>query len=46
MELTCVDLDFKDALGEHFDDRMMTTACTAVPTCVYKQRRACHNRGC
>ncbi len=51
MEMTCVEQDFRDALGKHFDDRIMTIGRSAVLTRVHKGRAACHycgvcHRGC
>src|SRR5215470_11773084 len=51
MELTCVELDLKDALAEHFDDRILTIGRSAVLTRVHKGRAPCHycgvcHRGC
>ncbi len=51
MEMTCVELDLRDALDKHFDDRMMTIGRSAVLTRVHKGRAACHycgvcHRGC
>ncbi|HEV3219415.1 MAG TPA: GMC family oxidoreductase [Candidatus Acidoferrales bacterium] len=51
MEMTCVELDMKDALVKHYDDRMMTIGRSAVLTRVHKGRAACHycgvcHRGC
>jgi choline dehydrogenase-like flavoprotein len=51
MEMTCVELDFRDALARHFDDRIMTIGRSAVLTRVHKGRAACHycgicHRGC
>ncbi|HYL85686.1 MAG TPA: GMC family oxidoreductase [Candidatus Angelobacter sp.] len=51
MEMTCAELDFRDALAKHFDDRMMTIGRSAVLTRVHKGRAACHycgicHRGC
>src|SRR5262250_2015240 len=51
MEMSCVELDFKDALAKHFGDRMMTIGRSAVLTRVHKGRAACHycgicHRGC
>ncbi len=51
MEMTCVELDFKDALASHFDDRMMTIGRSAVLTRAHKGRAPCHycgfcHRGC
>jgi len=51
MELTCVELDLKDALAKNFDDRMLTIGRAAVLTRVHKGRAACHycgvcHRGC
>src|ERR1700719_2215849 len=51
MEMTCVEQDLRDALGKHFDDRMMTIGRCAVLTRVHKGRAACHycgvcHRGC
>jgi choline dehydrogenase-like flavoprotein len=49
--MTCVELDMKDALAKHYDDRMMTIGRSAVLTRVHKGRAACHycgvcHRGC
>src|SRR6266403_3958443 len=51
MEMTCVELDLKDALAKNFDDRMVTIGRSAVLTRVHKGRAACHycgvcHRGC
>ncbi len=51
MEMTCVEQDFRDALANNFDDRMMTIGRAAVLTRVHKGRAACHycgfcHRGC
>jgi choline dehydrogenase-like flavoprotein len=51
MEMTCVEVDFKDALAKHFDDRILTIGRSAVLTRVHKGRAACHycgfcHRGC
>jgi choline dehydrogenase-like flavoprotein len=51
MEMTCVEVDFKDALSKHFDDRILTIGRSAVLTRVHKGRAACHycgfcHRGC
>ena len=51
MEMTCVELDFKDALAKHFDDRILTIGRSAVLTRVHRGRAACHycgvcHRGC
>jgi len=51
MEMTCVEMDLRDALAKHFDDRMMTIGRSAVLTRVHKGRAACHycgvcHRGC
>ena len=51
MEMTCVELDLRDALAKHFDDRIMTIGRSAVLTRVHKGRAACHycgvcHRGC
>src|SRR5215813_5485090 len=51
MEMTCVELDMRDALAKHFDDRIMTIGRSAVLTRVHKGRAACHycgicHRGC
>ena len=51
MELTCVELDLKDALTKHFDDRILTIGRSAVLTRVHKGRAPCHycgvcHRGC
>src|SRR5258707_11341892 len=51
MEMTCVELELKNALAKNFDDRMMTIGRSAVLTRVHKGRAACHycgvcHRGC
>ena len=51
MEMTCVEMDFRDALAKHFDDRIMTIGRSAVLTQVHKGRAPCHycgvcHRGC
>jgi choline dehydrogenase-like flavoprotein len=51
MEMTCVEIDLKNALAKNFDDRMMTIGRTAILTRVHKGRAACHycgpcHRGC
>jgi choline dehydrogenase-like flavoprotein len=51
MEFTCVEVELKDALAKHFDDRMMTIGRAAVLTRVHKGRAPCHycgycHRGC
>jgi choline dehydrogenase-like flavoprotein len=51
MEMTCVELDMRDALAKKFDDRIMTIGRSAVLTRVHKGRAACHycgvcHRGC
>lgn len=51
MEMTCVELDMKNALAKHFDDRMMTIGRSAVLTRAHRGRAACHycgvcHRGC
>jgi choline dehydrogenase-like flavoprotein len=51
MEMSCVELDLRDALAKHFDDRIMTIGRSAVLTRVHKGRAACHycgycHRGC
>jgi choline dehydrogenase-like flavoprotein len=52
MQMTCAELDVKDAMARHFDDgRMMTIGRTAILTQVHKGRAACHycgtcHRGC
>src|SRR5277367_971097 len=51
MEMTCVELDVREALAKHFDDRMMTIGRSAVLTRVHKGRAPCHycgfcHRGC
>ena len=51
MEMTCVELDLRDALARHFDDRITTIGRSAVLTRVHKGRAACHycgvcHRGC
>jgi len=50
MELTCVEVDFKNAIAKHFD-RTMTVGRVAVLTRVHQGRAACHycgycHRGC
>ena len=51
MDLTCVEVDFRDTLAKHYDDRIMTIGRAAVLTRVHKGRAACHycgicHRGC
>src|SRR3981081_3141595 len=51
MEMNCAELDFRDGLKKHFDDRILTIGRTAVLTKVHKGRAACHycgvcHRGC
>ena len=51
MEMTCVELDLRDALAKNFDDRILTIGRSAVLTRVHKGRAACHycgvcHRGC
>src|SRR5260370_19614291 len=51
MEMTCVELDLRDALGKNCDDRMLTIGGSAVLTRVHKGRADCHycgvcHRGC
>jgi choline dehydrogenase-like flavoprotein len=51
MEMTCVEVDLKNALAKNFDDRMLTIGRSAVLTRVHKGRAACHycgvcHRGC
>jgi len=51
MEMTCVEMDLRDALAKHFDDRILTIGRAAVLTRVHKGRAACHycgicHRGC
>jgi len=51
MEMSCVELDFRDALAKNFDDRIMTIGRAAVLTRTHKGRAACHycgvcHRGC
>ena len=51
MEMTCVEMDMRDAIAKHFDDRIMTIGRAAVLTRVHKGRAACHycgicHRGC
>jgi len=51
MEMTCVEVDLKNALAKNFDDRMLTIGRAAVLTRVHKGRAACHycgpcHRGC
>ena len=51
MEMTCVELDMRDALEKNFDDRIMTIGRAAVLTRTHKGRAACHycgicHRGC
>src|SRR5712691_11387269 len=51
MEMTCVELDLRDAIAKNFDDRILTIGRSAVLTQVHKGRAACHycgvcHRGC
>src|SRR5271165_526792 len=51
MEMTCVEVDMRNALAKNFDDRIMTIGRAAVLTRVHKGRAACHycgicHRGC
>src|SRR5579859_1012959 len=51
MEMTCVELDLREALAKNFDDRILTIGRSAVLTRVHKGRAACHycgvcHRGC
>jgi len=51
MEMTCVEMDMREAIARHFDDRIMTIGRAAVLTRVHKGRAACHycgicHRGC
>jgi choline dehydrogenase-like flavoprotein len=51
MDMSCVELDFRDALAKNFDDRIMTIGRSAVLTRAHKGRAACHycgvcHRGC
>src|SRR5258707_4862364 len=51
MEMNCAELDFRDGLTKHFDDRILTIGRSAVLTQVHKGRAACHycgvcHRGC
>lgn len=51
MEMTCVELDTKEAIARHYDDRIMTIGRSAVLTRTHKGRAACHycgvcHRGC
>ena len=51
MEMTCVEIDMRNALAKHYDDRIMTIGRSAVLTQVHKGRAACHycgicHRGC
>ena len=51
MQMTCVEMDMRDALAKKFDDRMMTIGRSAVLTQVHGGRAACHycgvcHRGC
>jgi choline dehydrogenase-like flavoprotein len=51
MEMNCAELDFRDAMSKHFDDRILTIGRSAVLTQVHKGRAACHycgvcHRGC
>jgi choline dehydrogenase-like flavoprotein len=51
MEMNCAEIDFRDGLRKHFDDRILTIGRSAVLTQVHKGRAACHycgvcHRGC
>ena len=52
MEMTCVELDARDAIKKHYgDERMITIGRSAVLTRTHKGRAACHycgvcHRGC
>jgi choline dehydrogenase-like flavoprotein len=51
MEMTCVEVDMRNALAKNFDDRIMTIGRAAILTRVHKGRAACHycgicHRGC
>jgi choline dehydrogenase-like flavoprotein len=51
MELTCVEQDMREALGKHYEDRILTIGRCAVLTRTHKGRAACHycgecQRGC
>jgi choline dehydrogenase-like flavoprotein len=51
MDMTCVEMDMREALAKHYDDRIMTIGRAAVLTRVHKGRAACHycgicHRGC
>jgi glucoside 3-dehydrogenase (cytochrome c) catalytic subunit len=51
MEMNCAELEFRDGLAKHFDDRILTIGRTAILTQVHKGRAACHycgvcHRGC
>lgn len=52
MEMTCVEIDVKNAIAKHYgDERMMTIGRSAVLTRTHKGRAACHycgvcHRGC
>ena len=51
MDMTCVEMDMREALAKHYDNRIMTIGRAAVLTRVHKGRAACHycgicHRGC
>ena len=51
MDMSCVEMDTRDAIAKHFDDRIMTIGRTAILTKVHNGRAACHycgvcHRGC
>jgi choline dehydrogenase-like flavoprotein len=51
MEMNCAELEFRDGLAKHFDDRILTIGRTAILTQVHNGRAACHycgvcHRGC
>jgi choline dehydrogenase-like flavoprotein len=51
MEMNCAEIDLRDGLRKHFDDRILTIGRAAVLTQVHKGRAACHycgvcHRGC
>jgi choline dehydrogenase-like flavoprotein len=51
MQMTCVELDFRSALGKYYGDRICTIGRCAILTQTHKGRAACHycgecQRGC
>jgi choline dehydrogenase-like flavoprotein len=51
MEMNCAEIDFRDGLRKHFDDRILTIGRAAILTQVHQGRAACHycgvcHRGC